>query len=137
VTTNLFKASWAATDVTELRCILRERIGGPGQYYDQANNPNTFYLPLHGLSCQVKLTFSQDKEIVAIEPGPAFDATKWARVTEDIEASGTLKAGRDCSFSSFRVLGSWRGKALRRANPATTGRCAASAGGDGRTPFHP
>src|SRR5207302_1709741 len=107
--TNLFKDTWADLDPGELRFILHERIGRPGQYSDRGNNPNTFYLPLAGLSCQVKLTFSQAKKIVTIEPGPAFDAAVWHQVTEDIETPGPLKIGRDCSFSSFRVFGSWRG----------------------------
>jgi len=109
MTSNLLKNGWTEVDQGELRFILREYIGQPGQYHDRRNNPNIFCLPLAGSSCQIKLTFSE-KNIVGIEPGPAFDATKWARVTEEIETSGPLRIGRDCSFSSFRVLGSWRGK---------------------------
>lgn len=108
--TYLLKDTWAKLDQGELRQILHERIGTPGQYHDHANNPNTFYLPLAGSACQIKLTFSKNKQIVAIEPGPTFDATKWALVIEDIERAEPLKVGRDCSFSSFRVLGSWRGQ---------------------------
>src|SRR6266404_488460 len=105
MTANLLKNSWTGIDQGELRFILRHHIGQPGQDDDRRKNPNTFYLPLARASCQIKLTFDK-KDIVAIEPGPAFDAAKWARVTEEIETSGPLKIGRDCSFSSFRVLGS-------------------------------
>jgi hypothetical protein len=57
------------------------------------------------------LTF-REKKIVAIEPGQAFDVSEWNRVSEEIEKSilaGPLRVGREYSFSSFRVLASWRG----------------------------
>ena len=110
MTTNLLQTSWADFDSTELRFILLERVGGPGQFYYRDSNPNTFYLPLAGSSCRIKLTFSDSKEIVAIEPGPAFDSDQWMQVVEEIERSGPYKIGRDWSFSEFRVDGSWRGK---------------------------
>ena len=108
--TNLLQTGWTDLDSAELRFILLERIGKPGQYDGLNGNPNTFYLPLAGSSCQIKLTFSHSKQIVAIEPGPAFDAAQWAQVVEEIDRTGPYKVGRDCSFSSFRVAGSWRGK---------------------------
>src|SRR2546428_13619648 len=106
--TDLLQSGWTDLDSAELRFILLERIGGPGQYDGRDSYPNTFYLPLAGSSCRIKLTFS-DKQIVAIEPGPAFDKTQWEQVVEEIETTGPTKVGRDCSFSSFRVSGSWRG----------------------------
>jgi hypothetical protein len=108
--TNLLQTGWTDLDSAELRFILLERIGKPGQYDDLNGNPNTFYLPLAGSSCQIKLTFSESKQIVAIEPGPAFNAAQWGQVVEEIERTESPKVGRDCSFSSFRVAGSWRGK---------------------------
>jgi len=110
MTTDLLQSGWTNLDSAELRFILLERIGRPGQYDGRDSNPNTFYLPLAGSSCRIKLTFSDSKQIVAIEPGPAFDAAQWNQVVEEIERSGPYKVGRDCSFSSFRVAGSWRGK---------------------------
>jgi len=110
MTTNLLQSGWFDLDPAELRFILLERIGKPGQYDGRDSNPNTFYLPLAGSSCRIKLTFSDSKQIVAIEPGPAFDAAQWEKVVADVECSGPIKVGRDCSFSSFRVAGSWRGK---------------------------
>jgi hypothetical protein len=110
MTTNLFPQRWADLDPAELRFILLERIGKPGQYDGRDTNPNTFYLPLAGKSCRLKLTFSDSNQIVAVEPGPAFDAAQWEQVVADIEHSGPIKVGRDCSFSSFRVAGSWRGR---------------------------
>jgi hypothetical protein len=107
--TNLFQSNWTDFDAAELRLILLEHIGKPGQYDSRAANPNTFFLPLAGASCRIKLTFSDDKQIVAIESGPAFDAAQWQRVVEEIERTGPYKVGRDCSFSTFRVEGSWRG----------------------------
>ena len=106
MTTNLLQTGWSDLDSAELRFILLERIGKPGQYDGRDSNPNEFYLPLAGASCRIKLTFSDSKQIVAIEPGPAFDAVAWQQVIEEIEKAGPHKVGRDCSFSSFRVAGS-------------------------------
>jgi len=88
MTTNLLQSGWSDLDPAELRFILLERIGKPGQYHGRDSNPNTFYLPLAGSSCRIKLTFSDSKQIVAIEPGPAFDAAQWNQVVEEIERSG-------------------------------------------------
>lgn len=105
----LLKSSWTDLDSAELRFILLKCIGEPGQYDGYNSSPNTFYLPLAGSSCRIKVTFSTSKQIVAIEPGPAFDDAQRATVVEEIEAANSFKIGRDCSFSSFRVTGSWRG----------------------------
>ena len=110
MTTDLLQTGWTDFDSAELRFILLECIGKPGQYDGCDGNPNTFYLPLAGHSCRIKLTFSDSKQIVAIEPGAAFDATQWEQVVEEVERTGPHKVGRDCSFSSYRVGGSWRGK---------------------------
>ena len=74
---NLLDGNWADIDSAELIFILYELTGKPGQYQDRINNQNTFYLPLGGSSCKIKLTFSEDKQVVAIEPGAAFDAIEW------------------------------------------------------------
>ena len=111
MTANLLSETWTNLDSYELRLLLDKCIGGPGQYHGRSNNPNKLYLPLAGSSCRIGLTY-RDKEIVAIEPGPAFDAAEWERVSGEIEKSilgGPLKVGREYSFSSFRVPGSWRG----------------------------
>jgi hypothetical protein len=42
-------------------------------------------IPLAGASCGIKLTFSDSKQILGIEPGPAFDAVAWQQVIEEIE----------------------------------------------------
>jgi hypothetical protein len=110
MTDNLLRDRWTDLDSHELRLLLDERIGGPGQYDGRDSNPNMFYLPLAGDSCRIKLTFSDSKQIIAIEPGPAFDAAQWEQVVQDIERIDAHRVGRDCSFSSFRVTGSWRGK---------------------------
>src|SRR5437762_2218493 len=110
MTTDLLQSGWTNLDAAELRFILLEHIGRPGKYEDRDSNPNTFYLPVAGPSCRIKLTFSDTKQIVAIEPGPAFDAAQWKQAVEEIERTGPYKVGRDCSFSSFCVAGSWRGK---------------------------
>jgi hypothetical protein len=105
---NLMPPAWAAVDPAELRFILMEIIGGPGQFDNRAGNPDVFHLPLARQHCCVTVTFS-DKRIVAIEPGPAFDATKWAQVVSEIDNGRPPVVGRDCSFSGYRVDGSWRG----------------------------
>src|SRR5438093_8987931 len=106
MTTDLLQSGWTDIDSAELRFILLEHMGRPGQYDGRDSNPNTFYLPLAGSSCRIKLTFSDNKQIVAIEPGPAFDAAQWRQVVEEIERTGPYKVGRDCSFSCYRVPGS-------------------------------
>jgi hypothetical protein len=108
---NLLRETWANLDSHELRLLLDKRIGGPGQFDDRHANPNKFYLPLARASCRVALTF-RDKKIVAVEPGPAFDAAEWQKIADEIESAilvGAPKVGREYSFSSFRVPGSWRG----------------------------
>jgi hypothetical protein len=108
---NLLRETWANLDSHELRLLLDQRIGGPGQYDGRDANPNKLYLPLARESCRVGLTF-RGKKIVAIEPGPAFDATEWQKIADEVESAilvGPSKVGREYSFSSFRVPGSWRG----------------------------
>jgi hypothetical protein len=108
---NLLRKTWTDLDSAELRLLLDERVGGPGQYQGRSDNPNKLYLPLAGANCRIALTF-RDKKIVAIEPGPAFDPPEWERVAAEIERSvlsGQTRIGREFSFSSFRVSGSWLG----------------------------
>jgi hypothetical protein len=107
--TNLYRPTWDDLDAGELRFILLECIGKPGQYDGLPEDANTFYLPLARDECQIKLTFSPGKQIVAIEPGPAFDAERWAQFVREVERTSPRMVGRDWSFSSFRVNGSWRG----------------------------
>jgi hypothetical protein len=108
---NLLRETWANIDSHELRLFLDRRIGGTGQFDGLDANPIKFYLPRARQSCRVALTF-QGKKIVAVEPGPAFDASEWQKIADEIESAilvGTPKVGREYSFSSFRVTGSWRG----------------------------
>jgi hypothetical protein len=109
--TNLLKDTWTDLDSAELRLLLDARIGGPGQYDGAAGKPNVLYLPQAGASCRVSLTFT-DQKIVKVESGPGFKADEWERISHEIECSlltGPTKVGRDFSFNSFRVQGSWRG----------------------------
>jgi hypothetical protein len=106
---NLLNEVWSKLDYFELMHVLHERIGHPGQY--DGVSTNKFYLPLADESCRIVLTF-RDNKITAIKPGPAFDADEWDRISEEIKQSivnGSQKVGRDYSFSSFRVQGSWQG----------------------------
>jgi hypothetical protein len=109
--TNLLRPGWGQLQSHELRILLAERIGGPGQYDGRDANPNRLYLPLGGAECRVVLTFS-GLQIVSVEPGQGFDAAQWDGLAEEIEASvltGPTKVGRDYSFSSYPIQGSWRG----------------------------
>jgi len=108
---NLLRETWANLDSHELRLLLDKRIGGPGQFDGRDANPNKFYLPLARASCRVVLTF-RDKKIIAVEAGAAFDVAEWEKIADEIENAilvGLPKVGREYSFSSFRVPGSWRG----------------------------
>jgi hypothetical protein len=110
--TNLLRPTWGQLDSHELRILLDTRIGGPGQYDGREANPNRLYLPLAGAQCRVVLTFS-GRQIITVEPGAGFDAAQWDSIAHDIETSvltGPTKIGRDYSFSSYRVQGSWRGQ---------------------------
>src|SRR5262252_1697467 len=110
--TNLLADRWPDLDRTELRLLLNEAIGGPGQFMDRTANPNRFHLPLVGPSCRVTLVFDETGVIDAIEPGPAFDTEQWDQIAKEIDASllaGPRKVGREYSFCGHRVAGSWRG----------------------------
>ena len=108
---SLLSETWTNLDSHELRLLLDNRIGGPGQFDDQDVNPRKFYLPLAGEHCRLVLTFQENK-IVSIEAGPAFDKVEWQKIADEIESAilvGPQKVGRAYSFSSFRVPGSWHG----------------------------
>ena len=108
MTNNLLRETWAGLDQADLRLLLRERIGDPGQY---DGNRDVLHLPLAREKCRISLTYKGAK-IVAIEPGAAFDTVEWERICEEIEESilkGPQKVGRDISFSTFGVEGWWRG----------------------------
>src|SRR6266446_378691 len=110
--TNLLRPTWGHLNTHELRILLAERFGRPGQYDGREANPNRLYLPLAGAQCRVVLTF-RGREIVSVEPGLGFDTAQWDAIVEEIETSvlsGPTKVGRDYSFSSYRVPGSWRGE---------------------------
>jgi len=91
--TNLLKAAWNEVDRGEIRCIPFEHIGSLGQYRDRTNNPGKFYLPLADSTCRLELTFSEKKQLVAIEPGPAFDAAQWDKIVREIESTGPKRSG--------------------------------------------
>src|SRR5688572_26972875 len=108
---NLLRATWSQLDSHELRLLLDQRIGGPGQYEGRNSNPDRIHLPLAGPSCRVTLTYS-DRAITSVQPGPAFDQSQWDAIAGEIEAkvlAGAERIGREYSFCSHRVSGSWRG----------------------------
>jgi hypothetical protein len=106
----LLKPQWAAVESDELRVLLENRIGGPGQYSGKPGD-NRLYLPLAGDTCRVALRFKGNR-ISAVERGAAFDAAEWEGITTTIDAllqTPPEKVGRTISFSGFRVTGWWRG----------------------------
>lgn len=111
-TSNLLSDAWVNIEQYELMFIIKDYIGGPGQYEGRLDNPNKFYLPLAGSSCKIALSFRK-KKIIFIEPGTAFDPSEWKQIIEEIDSllhARNVKIGREYSFSSFRVVGSWRGE---------------------------
>jgi hypothetical protein len=109
--TNLLRTAWTQLDSHELRLLLDDRIGGPGQYDNRGANPHRIHLPLAGAECRITLTYSR-QAIVSVEPGPTFDQTQWDAIAEEIESkvlNGPEKIGREYSFCSHLVSGSWRG----------------------------
>jgi hypothetical protein len=111
VSTNLLRPSWGQLDSHELRILLDNRIGGPGQFENRAADPSNFCLPQAGPTCRVVLRYC-DHRIVSVEPGAAFDQAQWEAIADEIETAvlaGPVKTGREYSFSSYRVEGFWRG----------------------------
>ena len=108
--TELFLDAWKTIDPFELRLVLEERVGGPGQYDGRSTQPMRLYLPLAGAASQIELTFDIDG-IVSIQPGLTFDADHWAQVQQAIESLlfGAQKIEREYSFSRFRVDRAWHG----------------------------
>lgn len=112
MTKNLLKENWRLFDQHELRLALGEYIGGPGQFQDREKNPNKFSLPQSGAECKIILTLNSGK-ITSIEQGPAFERVEWDSIVEKIEcaiSTGPKVIGRNLSFSTFRVTGSWLGQ---------------------------
>lgn len=111
MSTDLLRPAWSQIDSQEIRLLLGERIGGPGQTDRQRTGPNCIHLPKARADCRVTLTY-QDGRIARIEPGQAFDQAQWDAIADDVERivkGEPVKVGRDYSFSRYPVQGSWRG----------------------------
>jgi len=105
----LLRKSWSDLDQADLRLLLQERIGRPGQY---DGDENVIHLPLAREQCRVSLTYKGAK-IIAIEPGAAFDGSEWDQICAEIEGPiliGLGRVGREISFCTHQVSGSWRGE---------------------------
>jgi hypothetical protein len=108
---SLFNPDWSALESDDLRVLLENRIGGPGQSSGEPGDYR-FYLPLGGTACRLALRFA-GTAISAIEPGPAFDAEQWSKISASIDTllhTKPDKVGRDITFSAYRVTGWWRGE---------------------------
>jgi hypothetical protein len=106
---DLFRPAWRSLNAHEILLVIFEVVGRPGQYED-LNQPNVFSVPLAGLECRLRLTFSDTHEILEIHPGPSFDPAQWNEIVAEVESSAPRKVGRDISFSGYPVTGSWRGQ---------------------------
>jgi hypothetical protein len=98
-------------DLHELRILLHQRIGGPGQI-EGADSAKTLLIPEAGPKCQVKLLFNE-RGLRDVEKGPAFDHWRWSAISDEISGGllkGTPKFGRDISFVTARVGGYWTGE---------------------------
>ena len=107
---NLLKREWANLEFDDLRVLLEDRIGAPGQFSGKPGD-NRLYLPLAGNSCRVALRFKGNR-ISAVERGPAFDPAEWSQIDATIDAllsTAPDKIGRNITFSGKRVAGWWRG----------------------------
>jgi hypothetical protein len=103
--------TWSNLQPTELLILLHERMGGTWQGDISVRKPSKLYIPMFGPTCQVILRFDGPK-IISIEPGQAFDRTKWEQIGKEIETSvlrGPTGVGREYSFSGRRVTGPGEG----------------------------
>lgn len=112
VAANLYRATWGALDPFELRLLLDERIGGPGQISPKPGKQPVLYIPQAGPSCRLELRFPKGA-MTDVRPGKSFDCVEWGGIVAEVETKlldGIPKVGRDIGFSHHRVEGSWHGK---------------------------
>jgi hypothetical protein len=110
-TENLLSEQLSIVDRHELRLMLNNDFGGPGQTDGDSGDVNRLYLPEARDKCRVVLTF-KDGFLNAIQQGPAFSPQEWAQFLDDVSGGlrgGPGRTGREYSFSGRRVHGSWRG----------------------------
>lgn len=109
----LLRPEWGSLDPHELRILLDRHFGTPGQY--DGVDDGRLYLPHAGSSSRVVLEF-RDGQLADLHPGVAFDSKEWDGIAEVVEQSllrWEPKTGRDYSFSSTPVSGSWFGQESR------------------------
>jgi len=80
--TNLLRPGWGQLDSHELRILLDNRIGRPGQYDGRDATPDRIHLPLARAQCRVVLTYC-NRRIVSVEPRQAFDVAEWEQIAEE------------------------------------------------------
>ena len=62
MTSNLLRETWTNLDSFELRLLLDERIGRPGQY--DGVSPINLYLPLADSSCRIVAELEAERKLV-------------------------------------------------------------------------
>jgi hypothetical protein len=108
------RKNWAGIDSSDLRMILENRIGGPGQYSGGVTEKGPLYLPVFE-SARVAIRFKGNR-VSEILPASHFDEVQWKAVSADLDALGATAPdsfGRDFAFSSYRVTGWWHGEKSR------------------------
>jgi hypothetical protein len=107
---NLMRSNWETIDSSDLRILIEDRIGGPGQYHGKITEGGPLHLPMFA-SSKVALRFEGNR-IAQITRGPHFDNKQWSDISAELDALSTARAdrfGREIAFSSYNVDGWWRG----------------------------
>ena len=107
---NILPPSWSDLDSHEIRLLLKERIGGHGQYDTEITGSTVIHIPAAREQCKLSLKY-RDGRITTISTGPAFDKAEWQQIVAEVDTTfrnGTDVSMRAIAFSSFRVPGAWR-----------------------------
>ncbi len=105
----LLRPAWKEIDPTELRLVLGDHYGPTGQF---DGDRDTLHLPLARENCKIRVTY-KDHAIVSLRSGQLLTDVEWSELANEIDtllAPGRTLHGREYSFSTFRVNGSWSGE---------------------------
>jgi hypothetical protein len=79
---NLFKPEWTSLESDDIRTLIENRIGRPGQIN---GSDKRLFLPVWGKQCRLILGFSSN-QISKVNAGPAFDADQWEKICTTLDA---------------------------------------------------
>lgn len=106
---NLMRDQWRGLESRDIAVVVGDEFGSSCLYDD-----STVAYPDEE-QCRVLLRYDEDGQLVAIEPGPAFEQEQWDRIAGRIESeliTATRAIGRNFSFGGYRVRGWWRSETL-------------------------